>query len=349
MNKKLGIIKDSKFLGHFSNNPKLENPNRLIRLYEYINENKDKYKLYNAIMLSEDKLQKIHSAFYTEQIKKYSLNNKHYNYDKDTYINENTYEVALLAAGGCCALADKIMTHEVNFGFSLVRPPGHHAEIGRALGFCIFNNVALTAQHLIDTYDLNRILIVDFDAHHGNGTQEIFYANDKVLTVSIHQNNLFPQTGKCSEIGAEEGLGYNINIPVHPYFGDEEYAYIFGKIIQQIAEVYLPQIILVSAGFDGHIDDSSSKLQLTDKGYVMITKFLKSFANNYSDGKLLFVLEGGYNESSLYSSACRVVEELENSSTSMPGFMFSERADKILRNEMDQQIKRKWSLESSSI
>jgi len=344
MNKKIGIIKHSDFLLHESNENKLEKPNRLLDIYNYFENTPQNFMFYAAKKISEENLKKVHSSFYTEQIKKYSSRDTIYNYDKDTYINKYTYDVARLAAGGCCVLADKIMNNDIDKGFAMVRPPGHHAEVGRAMGFCIFNNIALTAQHLIDNYNLNRILVIDFDAHHGNGTQEIFYENDKVLFLSIHQKNLFPLSGKCNEIGVGKGLGYNINIPVHAFFGDKEYYYIFGNLIQQIAEVYLPQIILVSAGFDGHIDDTSSKLQITDKGFAGITKYLKYFANKFCDGKLLYVLEGGYNKTTLYSGLLAVLEELKSPESTLPGFMLSDRAEKIFKTELPTELKQKWSL-----
>lgn len=342
MSKKLGIVKHKDFLKHESNENKLETPDRLKDIYNYIDTNPENFSFYSPEKISEEELQKVHSNFYIQQIKTYSDKNIIYNYDKDTYINKHTYDVACLAAGGCNVLSNKIMSGEIDKGFALVRPPGHHAEAGRAMGYCIFNNVAICAKHLLDNYDLNRIMIIDFDAHHGNGTQEIFYDNKKVFVLSIHQNNLFPFSGKGSEIGVDEGLNYNINIPVHPFFGDQEYAYIFGKAVQHIAEVYLPQIILVSAGFDGHEDDTSSKIQLSTKGYVMIAKYLKHFAKKYSDGKLMYILEGGYNKESLYKSITAVLNELKKEETNLPGFMHSERAYKIFKNEIPTEFIKEW-------
>lgn len=342
MNRKLGIVKSSKYFLHSSPDNKLEKPERLFGIYKYLDDNSQEFVFYEPEAISDEELNRVHSTFYTNQIKQYCENGEYHNYDKDTYINKDTYEIAKLAAGGCFKLADAIMNEEIDKGFALVRPPGHHAEAGRAMGFCIFNNIALTAMHLIDTYNLERILIIDFDAHHGNGTQEIFYDNDKVLTLSIHQNNIFPSTGKGTEVGIENGVGFNINIPVHSYFGDEEYAYLFGKVIQQVAETYLPQMILVSAGYDGHAKDTASNLQITDDGYANITKFISYFADKYSDGKLLYILEGGYNVNALSSSLISTVEALKNQILKPPGFMFSERANKVIESEIPSLIKKKW-------
>lgn len=342
MNKKLGIVKSSKYFLHSSPDSKLEKPERLFEIYKYLDNKSSEFVFYEPECISDAELNRAHSTFYTNQIKQYSEQGDNHNYDKDTYINKHTYETAKLAAGGCFKLADAIMREEIDKGFALVRPPGHHAETGRAMGFCVFNNIALTALHLIDNYQLDRILIIDFDAHHGNGTQEIFYDNEKVLTLSIHQNNIFPSTGKGAEIGVEKGEGFNINIPVHPYFGDEEYSYLFGKVIQQVVETYLPQIILVSAGYDAHIDDTASTLNITDEGYANITKFLSYFADKYSDGKLLYILEGGYNINALASSLISTIETLKNKVLKPPGFMFSERADKIIKSEIPRKIKKNW-------
>ena len=346
MSKKVGIIKSPKYLLHCSREDKIEKPERLFEVYKYLENNTKGLTFYEPEIVSEEQLKQVHSSFYINQVKQYSEQGGEHNYDKDTYINQHTYNVARLAAGGCIKLADKILEGEIDKGFALVRPPGHHAEAGRAMGFCIFNNIAITASHLIDKYGLERILIVDFDAHHGNGTQEIFYDNPKVLTLSIHQNDIFPLTGKGKDVGINEEEGFNINIPVHPYFEDEEFSYIFGKIIQQVAETYLPQIILVAAGYDAHIDDNVSKLKITSEGYANITKFLSYFADKYSDGKLLYVLEGGYNIEALSSSLISTIETLKTQVLQPPGFMFSERANKIIQTEIPDMIKKKWCSEN---
>lgn len=344
MNKKLGIVKSEKYFLHKSKESKFEKPQRLSKIYDYLDTHSDEYLLIEPDEVSEELLNSAHSKFYTEQIKQYSDNQEHFNYDKDTYINEHTYKTAKLAAGGCINLADKIMQGDISRGFALVRPPGHHAETGRAMGFCIFNNTAITALHLVEKWSLDRVLIIDFDAHHGNGTQEILYENGKILKVSIHQSDIFPLSGKTSEIGAEEGEGYNINIPVHAYFGDDEYSYIFGKVIQPIVDNYLPQIILVAAGFDAHIDDTSSKLQLSDDGFANMTNFLTFFADKYADGKLLYILEGGYNEEALTSSIIATLKALKSKVLHPPGFMFSARAAKIIEKEIPETLKSKWGL-----
>ncbi len=268
-----------------------------------------------------------------------------YSYDRDTYLMEDSFHVAKLAAGGCLVLADAILTGEIDRGFALVRPPGHHAEHGRGMGFCILNNIALTARYLLEKYSLERILIIDFDVHHGNGTQEIFYEDQRVLTLSIHQDSLFPfNTGRFEEYGKNKGLGYNINIPVHPQFGDPEYHYIFGKVVQNLTEQYMPQIILVSAGFDGHADDSKSKTLITTAGFKKICETLKYFANQYCSDGLLYILEGGYDLTALEESVLVSLESLVEKSVMTPGFSFSQRAHKLIASGLVDVIKDKWTI-----
>ncbi|EKD34928.1 MAG: hypothetical protein ACD_75C02122G0002, partial [uncultured bacterium] len=229
-------------------------------------------------------------------------------------------------------LADRIMEGTLAHGFAMIRPPGHHAEPGRGMGFCIINNVAVTAQYLRRKYHLNRILILDFDAHHGNGTQEVFYDTDEVLVISIHQRDLFPFTGKASEAGSGPGEGYTINVPVFAQFGDLEYTFLLGRILQSVMEQYLPQIILVSAGYDGHRDETISGTLLTTEWYGLITAMLKQYAREVCGDRLLMILEGGYNPVSLEASVLATLDSLLAARRDKIGVFFSERANQVLKN-----------------
>jgi acetoin utilization deacetylase AcuC-like enzyme len=239
---------------------------------------------------------------------------------------------AELAAGGCLELADRIMDNTLAHGFALIRPPGHHAEPGRGMGFCIFNNIAVTARYLRRTYGVDRILIVDFDAHHGNGTQEIFYESSEVLVISLHQRDIFPFTGLASEVGAGQGLGHNINIPVHAQFGDPEYTFLLGRLLQSVTEQYLPQFILVSAGYDGHCDETISGTRLSTQWYGLAATLLKQYADEVCGGRLLMILEGGYNPVSLAASVLATLDSLLADRRDRIGISFSERANQVLKN-----------------
>lgn len=276
-------------------------------------------------------IEQVHSSFYLSQVREYALKSDPFSYDRDTYLMDQSMMTAQLAAGGCLELADRIMDKSIGNGFALIRPPGHHAEPGRGMGFCILNNVAITAQYLLNRFRLSRILIIDFDIHHGNGTQEVFYESDKVLFVSLHQNSLFPFTGKPEEIGCGAGRGYNINIPVHSHFGDEEYTFILGKLLQNLAEQYMPQFILVSAGYDGHARDSISSTLLTTRWYHTVTTMIKQCARGICDGRLLFILEGGYNPESLQESVLATIDSLLEPDLPRVGILHSKRAENLIR------------------
>jgi acetoin utilization deacetylase AcuC-like enzyme len=198
------------------------------------------------------------------------------------------------------------------------------------MGFCVLNNAAVTARYLKRVYGLQRILICDFDVHHGNGTQDIFYKSDQVMVVSLHQRDIFPFSGRIEELGRGRGAGYNVNVPVHPHFGDEEYTFLLGRLVGALAEQYMPQIIIVSAGFDGHAADPISKTQLSTSWFAKATHLLRQFARDACDGRLLFILEGGYNPVSLEDSILACLDSLAEPKVEKVGIMSSPRAERIL-------------------
>ena len=332
--KKPGIVFDNGFFDHSISRPSPENSQRLRHLYLQLDS-----PAYNSTFLrvppreatSEDLLA-VHSSFYLDQIREHALNGDPFSYDRDTYLMELSLYTAQLAAGGCLELADRIMAEEIDYGFALIRPPGHHAEPGRGMGFCVLNNIAITAEYLRRKYNLQRILIFDFDIHHCNGTQAVFYDSDKVLVASIHQDKLFPFTGAPDETGSDKGRGYTVNLPVHAQFGDLEYIYLTGKVIGTLVQQYLPQMILVSAGYDGHQDDSISKTLLSTGWFTTVTEMLKYFAQESCNNRLLFVLEGGYNPKSLENSVLATLEALCKPVGPRVGIVPAERAAMILQN-----------------
>lgn len=330
---KPGIVFDNRYMDHRITQATRENPERLRSLFATVkqqyNGSLETMRPREACM--ED-IEQIHSNFYLNQIREHAIKHDPFSYDKDTYLMDQSLATAQLAAGGCLELADQIMGGNMEQGFALIRPPGHHAEPGRGMGFCILNNIAITAQYLQDHFQLNRILVIDFDIHHGNGTQEAFYDSDKVLFISIHQNNIFPFSGDAAEIGNAEGLGYNINIPVHSQFGDQEYTFLLGKLLQSVAEQYMPEIILVSAGYDGHREDSISSTLLSTRSFYTMTTLLKQCARDICGNRLLFILEGGYNPVSLEKSVLATIDSLLQPNGSRVGILHSERADALFKN-----------------
>ncbi len=232
------------------------------------------------------------------------------NLDPDTYLNHRSYEVALLAAGGLLNLVDAILEGQVDNGFALVRPPGHHALPGRGMGFCLFNNIAVAARYALEHKGLSRILIVDFDLHHGNGTQDVFYSTDQVLYFSTHQYPYYPGTGHWSEIGEGPGEGFTANFPLPAGVGDEGYEQIFDEMLYPLAERYSPELILVSAGYDAHWADPLGMMQLSTTGYGYLTGVLRQMAEELCGGRLAFTLEGGYDLRALANSIAATIQTL---------------------------------------
>lgn len=336
MNKKIGIVKDNRYFNHVIKNRTPENPDRIRQLYRTLETPQYNGSLayYLPREAPHEQILEIHSRFYLDQIRELCLADDPYVYDKDTYLMDESLYTTSLAVGGCMELVDRIMSGEIDYGFALVRPPGHHAEPGRGMGFCIVNNIAITASYLRNHYGLNRILVLDLDVHHGNGTQEAFYDSNEVLVVSIHQHNLFPFSGKVRELGSEKGIGYTINLPVFPQFGDVEYTSLINKVINPVIEQYLPQIILVSAGFDGHEEDSISDTLLTTSWFSTASMMLRKYAADCCDGRLLFVLEGGYNPVSLESSVLAVIDALMKPSIDRVGVAPAKRAEQLIEDHL---------------
>jgi acetoin utilization deacetylase AcuC-like enzyme len=230
--------------------------------------------------------------------------------DWDTTAGRRTYEAALLAAGGVMDAVDAVMAGRVGNAFCAVRPPGHHATRSRAMGFCFFNNVAIAARHAQDRHGLSRVLIVDWDAHHGNGTQEAFFFDPTVLYCSTHQFPGYPGSGRSEERGGDAGLGYTLNIPMPPGSGDEAYLAVFRGVIRPAADAFRPEFVLVSAGFDPHADDPLTELGMTAGGFALLTAEVRGIAERYCGGRLVSALEGGYQLDALGQSVAKHVEAL---------------------------------------
>jgi acetoin utilization deacetylase AcuC-like enzyme len=230
---------------------------------------------------------------------------------EDTVVSSESYEVARLAAGGVLKAVDLVMNKKCNNGFAFVRPPGHHAGSNYAMGFCVFNNVAVAAAHLLKNYGLERILILDIDVHHGNGTQEIFYNNKKVLYISIHEDPIdFPLTGFADEVGKGKGQGYSVNVPL-PYGSDDKiYLTAFNDVVAPIINQFQPQFILISAGFDSHYKDPIGNLYVSSRSYMKIFDFVLEAASKFCQGRVVAVLEGGYDLAHLGKLACGVIAKM---------------------------------------
>lgn len=231
--------------------------------------------------------------------------------DPDTVVSTDSYNTALKAVAGVLAAADAVVTGQVSQVFCAVRPPGHHAESDRSMGFCLFNNVAILARYLQEQHGLNKILILDWDVHHGNGTQHIFERDASVFYMSTHQYPFYPGTGAMSETGTGQGQGYTMNVPLPAGTGDDIYIEVFEQQILPCALQYRPDCVVVSAGFDAHYADPLAQMQVTEAGYRRMTQIVKEIAATCCEQRLISVLEGGYNLEALGRSVVAHVEELQ--------------------------------------
>jgi acetoin utilization deacetylase AcuC-like enzyme len=227
-----------------------------------------------------------------------------------TYVVPESYDVALLAAGGAIRSVEAVLSAEADAAFALVRPPGHHATPDEPMGFCLFNNVAIAARYAQRHLGVERVLIVDFDVHHGNGTQDIFYADPSVLFISSHQEGIYPHTGAAGETGVAEGQGTNLNLPLPAGAGDHAMALLLDDVVVPAADRFRPNLILVSAGFDAHWLDPLAGLQFTLSGYAHLTNRLISLARAHCRGRIVFVLEGGYHLAALTGGVTTVLRTL---------------------------------------
>ncbi len=243
---------------------------------------------------TQEEILYVHTIEYIEKVKTLCENGAK-GLDLDTIISKESYDIALLAAGGVLTALDGIMKGNYTNAFVAVRPPGHHAEANKGMGFCIFNNIAIGAKYAQNKYNLERIAIIDWDVHHGNGTQEAFYEDPNVLYISLHQYPFYPGSGVKSQIGHNAGEGTTLNIPLPAYSNDDDYAIAFETLVIPALNVFEPQLLLISAGFDAHQSDPLAMMKLTTEGFIQMTHSLKDIAEKYAEGRLVSVLEGGYN------------------------------------------------------
>jgi acetoin utilization deacetylase AcuC-like enzyme len=262
-----------------------------------------------ARLATEEEISRVHSSSLLESIGA-SAGRPRTRFDADTAASAKSFDAARLACGGAIDLVDAVLAGEVSNGFIAARPPGHHAEEDRAMGFCLFNTVAVVTAHLLQRRGLARVLIVDWDVHHGNGTQHIFYDDPSVVYVSLHQYPFYPGTGAVDEIGSGAGAGYTVNLPMQAGWGPAEYKAAFREVILPIARRFGPQFVLVSAGFDAHHDDPLAMMRLDEKCFAQMTDAVAEVADEYCQGKLALLLEGGYSLTALPESVEAVLARL---------------------------------------
>ncbi|OGD22846.1 MAG: histone deacetylase, partial [Candidatus Aminicenantes bacterium RBG_16_63_16] len=291
-----GIVKDRRYLEHDMGPGHPESPDRLKTIYKML-EKSTAFSSYPVIAprpATGAEIELIHTKPYHDLIRRTAGRERVY-LDPDTSTSAKSYETALLAAGGALRAAEMIIERKIDNAFALVRPPGHHAEASEARGFCIFNNVAVAAEHLVRSSGLKRILIVDWDLHHGNGTQHSFEDRDDVLYFSTHQFPHYPGTGHWSEVGKGKGEGFTVNVPLAAGKTDADFLFIFRRLLAPIARAFRPEFILVSAGFDIFAGDPLGGMELSVAGFGVLAAELQELARSLSARRILYVLEGGYN------------------------------------------------------
>ena len=306
-----GVIWDPGFSDHLKGMFHLESAKRMNAIQAVL-DHEDLAGNFQKIDFEPASIQQIawiHSRDYIRTVAQ-TANKPATSLDLDTCATEKSFDVARMAVGGVFALVDAVCAGRIKRGFAFVRPPGHHALAEKAMGFCIFNNIALAAAYLNHAHGFRRILIVDLDAHHGNGIQNAFYSSRDVLYFSFHLFPGFPGTGNFNETGSGPGDGFTINVPLPKGCDDRYFIHILSKLLCPVAVQYQPEFILVACGFDLHRLDKLGQMRATAHGYARMTALLMDLANQLCDGRLAFVLEGGYNLQAVRQCALAVMTRL---------------------------------------
>ncbi|MDO8723959.1 MAG: histone deacetylase [Syntrophales bacterium] len=347
MLRKTGIVTDARYMEHGAGFYHPESPERLAAIYRML-EQPDmagKFVPIPSRLATHEELTFIHHPSYIDSVAA-TAGRAYTSLDPDTATTAESFTAARLAVGGLLDAIDSVVSGETDNAFALVRPPGHHAEADAAMGFCLFNNVAIGAMHAIKKHNMEKILIVDWDLHHGNGTQHSFYDDNRVLYFSTHQYPYYPGTGALEENGQGSGAGYTINVPLRPGAGNERYLNIFRKILQPVALKFKPELILVSAGFDIYEDDPLGGMKVTPEGFAYLTRVLMDIADVCCQGRLVMTLEGGYHIQGQTAAVKKVLQEMRDDTRMdveklVPAAAGDGREDQLMRRVMD-QIKPYW-------
>lgn len=309
--RRIGIVRDPRFLEHKTGVHHIEVPRRLETIYSMLDSDglSGRLQVVEPRFASLEEIELAHSPAYIEKILDTAGEPLRY-LDPDTVTSERSCEAAFLAAGGVLEAVRRVLDGELDAAFALIRPPGHHAERDRQMGFCIFNNIAVAAKFCLRAYHLRRILIVDWDVHHPNGTQHLFEQSPEVLLFSTHRFPFFPGTGAIEENGRGEGLGFTVNVPLPARQDDRDFALIYQHLLEPMAREFNPELVLVSAGFDTHTDDPIGGMNMTGRGYAFLTDMLLRIADDVCGGKIVLLLEGGYDLGALRTSVKAVLETM---------------------------------------
>ncbi|NIP38080.1 MAG: histone deacetylase [Candidatus Dadabacteria bacterium] len=310
--RKVGLSIDELFVKHINSFDHPESPDRVYIINDMLNETGiiNNLTILKTRDATKQEICAVHTEKYFNRIASTKGKAKVF-LDQDTSTNPFSYDAAVRASGGVLQAIDEIMDKEIDTAFCIERPPGHHAEADRAMGFCLFNHAAVGVGHLLNK-GLKKVLIIDWDVHHGNGTQHIFEASNNVLFFSTHQFPFYPGTGAITEHGMDEGKGYTVNVPLSAGMGDKEYIKIFHEILVPAAKQFSPEFIIVSAGFDSYVNDPLGGMNVSADGFSRLTEIVINLSEHLCDGRLLLLLEGGYNLTGLAECTNKVFETLIN-------------------------------------
>jgi len=311
----IGFVYHEEYLEHDTGPEHPEQPDRLRAVIGHLNKTgvlKNLRQL-RPVPASLEWIQKAHPVSHIQTIERRCLAGETVLDTGDTHVCKKSYSVALLAAGGVLRAVDEVMDGKTKKVFCAIRPPGHHAETQTVMGFCLFNNVAIGARYAQQKYGIGRVAILDWDVHHGNGTQEIFWTDSSVLYISTHQYPLWPGTGASNEAGEGEGEGFTLNCPMRPGSGEQEFIEVFQTKIMPALHKFRPELLMISAGFDAHRDDPLANINLTEQSFAKMTELAAEIASKYCGGRIVSVLEGGYNLDALARSVEAHLRVLETS------------------------------------
>lgn len=311
MQPKTAVVRDEIYLQHLTGDYHPESHHRLEVVYEMLGDEdmEGRYGILSPRPATQEELELNHSLNYINQVAS-TAGRSFTSLDPDTTTSPRSWDAARMAVGGMLMAIDKVMEGEFNNAFALIRPPGHHAERSKGMGFCLFNNIAIGAHYARQKYHLDRILIADWDLHHGNGTQSAFYEDSHVLFFSTHQYPYYPGSGSVDENGSGKGKGFTINVPLPGGQGDQDFAAIYQEVLRPIAVEFKPQLILVSAGYDIYFQDPLGAMNVTPEGFAALTSLIMDMAQSSCQGKVVITLEGGYHLNGLRDSVRATLKEL---------------------------------------